>query len=76
MRLVASGWSLLGLGVQAPAPERGGKLSAARLNVSVPSLMAFSPGIAIALAVPGFDVLGDGHRHALDPTVRTRSGGA
>ena len=69
--LVASGLSFLGLGVQPPAPEWGGMLSDAQLYLSVQPLMAFSPGIAITLAVLGFNLLGDGLRDVLDPTVRT-----
>ena len=69
--LVASGLSFLGLGVQPPAPEWGGMLSDAQLYLSVQPLMAFSPGIAITLAVLGFNLLGDGLRDALDPTLRS-----
>ncbi|MDF1521649.1 MAG: ABC transporter permease [Trueperaceae bacterium] len=69
--LVASGLSFLGLGVQPPAPEWGGMLSDAQLYLTVQPLMAFAPGIAITLAVLGFNLLGDGLRDVLDPTVRT-----
>lgn len=68
--LVASGLSFLGLGVQAPAPEWGGMLSDAQLWLAVQPLMAFSPGAAITLAVLGFNLLGDGLRDVLDPSVR------
>lgn len=67
--LVASGLSFLGLGVQAPAPEWGGMLSDAQLWLAVQPLMAFAPGIAITLAVLGFNLLGDGLRDVLDPSV-------
>lgn len=69
--LVASGLSFLGLGVQPPAPEWGGMLSDAQLYLAVQPLMAFAPGIAITLAVLGFNLLGDGLRDVLDPTLRT-----
>lgn len=68
--LVASGLSFLGLGVQAPAPEWGGMLSDAQLWLAVQPLMAFSPGVTITLAVLGFNLLGDGLRDVLDPSVR------
>jgi peptide/nickel transport system permease protein len=32
--------------------------------------LAFFPGIAIVLAVLGFNLLGDGMREALDPRLR------
>lgn len=69
--LVASALGFLGLGVQPPAPEWGAMLSRGRVYVSTaPHLVAF-PGLAIALAVLGFNFLGDGLRDALDPRVRT-----
>lgn len=68
--LVASGLSFLGLGVQAPLPEWGGMLSDAQLWLAVQPLMAFAPGVAITLAVLGFNLLGDGLRDVLDPAIR------
>lgn len=68
--LIASGLSFLGLGIRAPTPEWGGMLNEAQLYLSVQPLMAFAPGIAITLAVLGFNLLGDGLRDVLDPTVR------
>lgn len=68
--LVASGLSFLGLGVQPPTPEWGAMLSSAQLYLSIYPLMAFVPGIAITLAVLGFNLLGDGLRDVLDPTIR------
>lgn len=68
--LVASGLSFLGLGVQPPTPEWGAMLSDAQLFLSVHGIMAFAPGVAITVAVLGFNLLGDGLRDVLDPTVR------
>jgi len=68
--LIASGLSFLGLGIRAPAPEWGGMLNEAQLYLAVQPLMAFAPGIAITLAVLGFNLLGDGLRDVLDPTLR------
>ncbi|HRN19038.1 MAG TPA: ABC transporter permease [Trueperaceae bacterium] len=68
--LVASGLSFLGLGVQAPAPEWGAMLSDAQLWLAVQPLMAFAPGVTITLAVLGFNLLGDGLRDVLDPSIR------
>ena len=69
--LVASGLSFLGLGVQAPAPEWGSMLSDAQLYLTVQPLLAFAPGVTITLAVLGFNLLGDGLRDVLDPTMTT-----
>ena len=68
--LIASGLSFLGLGIRAPTPEWGGMLNEAQLYLAVQPLMAFAPGIAITLAVLGFNLLGDGLRDVLDPTLR------
>lgn len=68
--LIASGLSFLGLGIRAPTPEWGGMLNEAQLYLAVQPLLAFAPGIAITLAVLGFNLLGDGLRDVLDPTLR------
>ena len=68
--LIASGLSFLGLGVQPPTPEWGAMLSDAQLYLSIQPLLAFAPGVTITLAVLGFNLLGDGLRDVLDPTIR------
>ena len=68
--LVASGLSFLGLGVTPPTPEWGAMLSDAQLYLGVQPLLAFVPGVTITLAVLGFNLLGDGLRDVLDPTLR------
>jgi peptide/nickel transport system permease protein len=68
--LVAASLSFLGLGVQPPAPEWGAMLSRARNYInSAPHAIAF-PGLAIALMVLAFNLLGDGLRDSLDPRLR------
>ena len=67
--LIASGLSFLGLGIRAPTPEWGGMLNEAQLYLAVQPLMAFAPGVAITLAVLAFNLLGDGLRDVLDPTI-------
>lgn len=69
--LVASGLSFLGLGLRAPTPEWGAMLSESQLYLSIHPIMAFAPGIFITLAVLGFNLLGDGLRDVLDPTIKT-----
>lgn len=68
--LVAAGLSFLGLGVQPPTAEWGSMLAQAQLYLRLDPIMAFAPGIAITLAVLGFNLLGDGLRDVLDPTLR------
>jgi peptide/nickel transport system permease protein len=68
--LTASGLSFLGLGVQPPAPEWGAMLSSARSYMINAPHVALMPGLAIALVVLGFNLLGDGLRDSLDPRLR------
>lgn len=65
--LAAAGLSFLGLGAQPPEPEWGFMLASGRDLISrAPWIMIF-PGIAIAVTVLGFNLLGDGIREGLDP---------
>jgi len=64
--LYTSSLSFLGLGAQPPLPEWGAMLAEGReASLGAPHLMIF-PGAAIALAVLGINLLGDGLRDALD----------
>lgn len=65
--LAASSLSFLGLGIQPPTPEWGAMLAESRgYLVRAPWLSLF-PGLAIALTVMAFNLIGDGLRDALDP---------
>jgi ABC-type dipeptide/oligopeptide/nickel transport system permease subunit len=68
--LVAAGLGFLGLGVQPPTPEWGSMLGEGRQYIfRAPGVTTF-PGVAIFLAVLGFNLFGDGLRDALDPRMR------
>jgi ABC-type dipeptide/oligopeptide/nickel transport system permease subunit len=61
--------SFLGLGAQLPTAEWGSMIGLERNSLfTAPHLILF-PGIAIALTVLGFNLLGDGLRDALDPRL-------
>ena len=62
--------SFLGLGTQPPAPDWGNMLASGRQFISVAPHLATIPGIAIFVVVLGLNLLGDGLRDALDPTLR------
>ena len=62
--------SFLGLGVQPPTPSWGEMISAGRNFLMVAPHVATIPGLAIMLAVLGFNLLGDGLRDALDPKMK------
>lgn len=65
--LAEASLSYLGLGTQPPHPSWGRMLEEARLFMDRAPWMAVFPGLAIAIAVLGFNFLGDGLRDALDP---------
>lgn len=59
--------SFLGLGVQPPTPSWGVMLTSAQQYLVQAPQLALVPGVAIALATLGFNLLGDGLRDVLDP---------
>jgi peptide/nickel transport system permease protein len=69
--LTEAALSFLGLGTQPPTASWGLMLSAARLYMLIDPWIAILPGVAIALTVLGFNLLGDGLRDVLDPRIRT-----
>ncbi|TDD44837.1 ABC transporter permease [Nonomuraea terrae] len=59
--------SFLGLGVQPPTPSWGVMLTTAQQYLGDAPWLAIWPGVMIALATLGFNLLGDGLRDVLDP---------
>ena len=68
--LDAAALSFLGLGAQPPTPEWGAMIARSRSLILRASWVMTLPGIAILLAVLGFNLFGDGLRDALDPRLR------
>ncbi len=68
--LVEAALSFLGLGVQPATPSWGLMVSTGRDLLLVAPHVATIPGLAIMVAVLGFNLLGDGLRDALDPRLR------
>jgi len=69
--LAESALSFLGFGVPPPHPSWGGMLSGSgRTYMFRAPWMAIWPGVAISLAVFGFNMLGDALRDVLDPRLR------
>ena len=68
--LAEAGLSFLGLGVQPPTPSWGSMLSAGRGYLDLDPWLVIGPGMAIFIAVLGFNFLGDGIRDVLDPRLR------
>jgi peptide/nickel transport system permease protein len=67
--LAEAALSYLGLGTQPPQPSWGRMLSEAQTLMFQAPLLAVFPGVAIALAVLGLNLLGDGLRDLLDPRL-------
>ncbi len=71
--LAEAGLSYLGLGTQPPNASWGRMLNEAQTYMGAAPWLAIFPGVAIAWAVLGFNLLGDGLRDTLDPKmVRVR----
>lgn len=68
--LAEAGLSYLGLGTQPPAPSWGRMLNEAQTFMAAQPWIAIFPGVAIALCVLAFNLLGDGLRDAVDPRMR------
>lgn len=67
--LAEAALSYLGLGTQPPQPSWGRMLSEAQTLMFQSPLLAVFPGVAIALAVLGLNLLGDGLRDLFDPRL-------
>ena len=67
--LAEAALSYLGLGTQPPHASWGRMLNEAQTFMEISPWLAIFPGLAIAWAVLGFNLLGDGLRDLLDPKV-------
>lgn len=71
--LAEAALSFLGLGTPPPTPSWGRMLQESQEMLWSAPRLAVIPGVAIALAVLGFNLLGDGLRDLLDPRLEERS---
>jgi len=72
--LATSSLSFLGLGAQPPSPEWGAIITAGSSYIQTAWWITF-PGIALAVTILGFNLLGDGLRDWIDPRLRGSLGG-
>jgi len=72
--LAEAGLSFLGLGTPPPTPSWGRMLQESQQFLGTHPLLAIVPGIAIAIAVMGFNLLGDGLRDKFDPKLNGSRG--
>ncbi|KMO18244.1 ABC transporter permease [Methylobacterium platani] len=71
--LTEAGLSFLGLGLPPPAPTWGRMLAESQTYMLQAPHLALAPGLAIAAAVLGLNLLGDGLAARLDPRRRQAS---
>lgn len=67
--LLESALSFLGIGVQPPNPSWGNMLQEGMTVMQLAPWMIYAPGLALLIAVIGFNLLGDGLRDWLDPRM-------
>jgi peptide/nickel transport system permease protein len=72
--LTAATLSFLGLGVQPPTPEWGAMVSEGRTYITTAPHVTIFPGLAIVVAVLGFNVVGDALNDRLNPRLRRTAG--
>lgn len=72
--LAEASLAFLGLGNRPPSPSWGSMVSSSYGFLQLAPWAAIFPGVAIALTVLGFNLLGDGLRDALDPRLRNENG--
>ncbi|GHF09993.1 peptide ABC transporter permease [Amycolatopsis deserti] len=70
--LAEAALSFLGFGTRPPTPSWGRMLQESQELLTVQPRLALVPGLAIAIAVLGFNLLGDGLRDRLDPRLERR----
>jgi peptide/nickel transport system permease protein len=67
--LAEAALSYLGLGTQPPQASWGRMLNEAQAQMFQAPMLAVYPGVTIALAVLGLNLMGDGLRDLLDPRL-------
>lgn len=68
--LSAAGLSFIGFGAQPPTAEWGVMISEGRNYIATQPWLSLFPGLAILFTVAAFNLIGDGLRDALDPSLR------
>jgi peptide/nickel transport system permease protein len=65
-----AGLSYLGVGIPPPAPSWGGMIGDGQPYLLIAPWLVLPPGIAVIVAVVGFNLLGQGLQDVLDPRAR------
>jgi peptide/nickel transport system permease protein len=73
--LLGAALSFLGIGAQPPSSDWGLMISDARPFLETAPWIALAPGIAMSITVIAINLLGDGLRQMLDPSLAAREAG-
>jgi len=68
--LAEAGLSYLGVGIIPPTPAWGSMISEGYTYLLTDPMLSFTPGITIMIVVFAFNMVGDGLRDAIDPSLR------
>ena len=68
--LAEAGLSYLGIGISPPTPSWGSMINDGQQYLLNFPIMSFAPGVFLMLAIFAFNMVGDGLRDALDPSLR------
>ena len=68
--ITESSLSFIGLGAQPPTPTWGSMVQTGFQYLEIAPWFVMAPAMMIFLSVLGFNLLGDGLRDALDPTMK------
>jgi peptide/nickel transport system permease protein len=68
--LAEAGLSFLGIGISPPTPSWGSMINDGQQYLLDLPIISFAPGVALMLAIFAFNMVGDGLRDALDPSLR------
>ena len=71
--ITESSLSFIGLGAQPPTPTWGSMVQTGFQYLEIAPWFVMAPAIMIFVAVLGFNLLGDGLRDALDPTMKIQT---
>jgi peptide/nickel transport system permease protein len=71
--ITESSLSFIGLGAQPPTPTWGSMVQTGFQYLEIAPWFVMAPAIMIFVAVLGFNLLGDGLRDALDPTMKIQN---
>ncbi len=68
--LAETGLSFLGIGIQPPTADWGAMVNSGYPYLKTDPVLSIAPGVAIMLVVFAFNMVGDGLRDALDPSLQ------